>query len=163
LIIWFRPWLRKPSVTRGSISNRMTSNITTMDSRQLARRCRDLAENKKAENLVVLDVRKLTSITDYFVITSGSSEPHLRAIVDETMEKLRTEDDLRPRATDGSYRTGWMVLDYTDVIVHIMRGEVRQKYDLEALWSDAPRLKLRSPHSPSRRKPAARKKKEPTD
>lgn len=129
-----------------------------MDSRQLARRCRDLAENKKAENLVVLDVRKLTSITDYFVIASGSSEPHLRAIVDETIEKLRQEDNLRPRALDGSYRTGWMVLDYADVIVHIMRGEVRQKYDLEALWGDAPRLKMRALRAPNRRPAATRKK-----
>ncbi len=141
----------------------MTSNKITMDSRQLARRCRDLAENKKAENLVVLDVRKLTSITDFFVIASGSSEPHLRAIVDETVEKLRAENGLRPRATDGSYHTGWMVLDYADVIVHIMRGEVRQKYDLEALWSDAPRLKLRAPQLPSRRQAASRKKAATTD
>jgi ribosome-associated protein len=129
----------------------------TMDSRQLARRCRDLAENRKAENLVVLDVRKLTSITDFFVIASGTSEPHLRAIMDETTEKLREENGLRPRATDGSLQAGWMVLDYNDVIVHIMRAEVRQKYDLEALWSDAPRLKLRQTVTASPGKTAKKK------
>jgi ribosome-associated protein len=128
-----------------------------MDSRQLARRCRDLAENKKAENLVVLDVRKLTSITDFFVIATGTSEPHLRAIADETTEKLRLENHVRPRATDGSCQAGWMVLDYTDVIMHVMRPEVRQKYDLDSLWGDAPQVKLRKSTPPKRGAAAAKK------
>lgn len=115
-----------------------------MDSRKLALLCRDLAENKKAENVVVLDVRKLSSVTDYFVIASGSSEPHLRAIVDEITQKLRDEHGLRPRAIDGQTQTPWRVLDYFDVIVHVMRAEVREKYDLESLWGDAPRVKAKT-------------------
>ena len=114
-----------------------------MDSRKLARLCRELADNKKAEGIVVLDVRKLSSVTDYFVICSGTSEPHLRAITDEIMDKLREEQHLRPRAVDGTLHTAWLVLDYFDVIVHIMRSDAREHYDLESLWGDAPRVKPR--------------------
>jgi len=114
-----------------------------MDSRKLALLCRELAENKKAEDLAVLDVRKLSSITDYFVIASGTSEPHLRAISDEITEKLRTTHDLRPRAVDGTIQTNWLVLDFNDVIVHVMRNDVREHYDLEGLWGDAPKVRLR--------------------
>jgi len=114
-----------------------------MDSRKLALLCRDLAENKKAEDIVILDVRELSSVTDYFVIASGTSEPHLRAIVDEVTDKLREQHNLRPRAVDGTLQTAWLVLDYFDVIVHVMRQDVRDRYDLETLWGDAPRVKPR--------------------
>ena len=114
-----------------------------MDSRKLALLCRELADNKKAEDITILDVRKLSSITDYFVLASASSEPHLRAVVDEITDKLRGEHGLRPKAVDGKMPTQWLVLDYFDVIVHIMRADVRERYDLEALWGDAPRVKPR--------------------
>ena len=116
-----------------------------MDSRKLALLCRTLADDKKAEDIVVLDVSDLSSVTDYFVIASGTSEPHLRAIVDEITDKLREEHDLRPRAIDGTLHTAWVVLDYFDVIVHIMRQDVRERYDLETLWGDAPRVKPKKP------------------
>jgi ribosome silencing factor RsfS/YbeB/iojap len=72
-----------------------------MDSKKLALLCKKLAENKKAENIVVLDVRKLSSVTDYFVIASGTSEPHLRAIMNEVMDGLRDEHGIRPRRVEG--------------------------------------------------------------
>jgi ribosome-associated protein len=114
-----------------------------MDSRKLAQLCRELADNKKAEDILVLDVRRISSLADYFVIASGTSEPHLRAISEEILDKLRTERGLRPKAVDGTLTAGWLVLDLFDVIVHIMRPEVRERYDLEALWGDAPRVKTR--------------------
>jgi ribosome-associated protein len=112
-----------------------------MDSRKLARLCREFADNKKAENIVILDVRKLSSVTDYFVITSGTSEPHLRAIVDEITDQLRDDHGLRPLAVDGTVHGMWVVLDYFDVIVHVMRQDARERYDLEGLWGDAARVK----------------------
>jgi ribosome-associated protein len=112
-----------------------------MDSKKLALLCRDLADNRKAENVVVLDVRVVSSVTDYFVIASGTSEPHLRAITDELTTKLRDEHGLRPRAMDGTFQTAWIVLDFFDVIVHIMRADVRERYNLEGLWGDAPQVK----------------------
>ncbi len=102
-----------------------------------------MADNRKAENIVVLDVRELSSVTDYFVIASGTSEPHLRAIVDEITEELRELHDVRPRAVDGALKTAWIVLDFFDVIVHVMREDIRQRYDLETLWGDAPRVRAR--------------------
>jgi ribosome-associated protein len=114
-----------------------------MDSRKLALLCRELADNKKAEDILILDVRGLSSVTDYFVIASGTSEPHLRAIVDEVVDRLREDHDLRPNAIDGTFHTAWVVLDYFDVIVHVMRTDVREHYDLETLWGDAPRVRPR--------------------
>jgi ribosome-associated protein len=114
-----------------------------MDSKKLALLCRELAEEKKAEDIVILDVRELSSVTDYFVIASGTSEPHLRAIVDEITDKLRDEHGVRPKAVDGTLQTAWVVLDFFDVIVHVMRGDIRNRYDLETLWGDAPRIKAR--------------------
>ena len=114
-----------------------------MESKKLALLCRKLAENKKAENAVILDVRKLSSVTDYFVIASGTSEPHLRAVIDEITERLREGHHLRPRAVDGTLQAAWVVLDYFDVIVHVMRRDVRERYDLETLWGDAPRVRPR--------------------
>lgn len=112
-----------------------------MDSKKLALLCRELADNKKAENIAVLDVREISSVTDFFVIASGTSEPHLRAIVDEITDKLRDDHGIRPRAVDGTLHTAWIVLDFFDVIVHVMRADVRDRYDLETLWGDAPRVK----------------------
>jgi len=110
-----------------------------MDSKKLALLCRKLAENKKAENIVILDVRKLSSVTDYFVVASGSSEPHLRAIVNEITGGLWDDFQVRPRRVEGGAAAAWQVLDFFDVIVHVMRTEVREKYNLESLWGDAPR------------------------
>ncbi|NBV24426.1 MAG: ribosome silencing factor [Proteobacteria bacterium] len=112
-----------------------------MEAKKLALLCRELADNKKAEDIVILDVRKLSSVTDYFVIASGSSEPHLRAIVSEMEHRLRDEYGLRPRAEDGAVGGRWVVLDFFDVIVHVMHPDVRKQYDLEGLWSDAAKVR----------------------
>lgn len=114
-----------------------------MDSKKLALRCRELADNKKAEDIVVLDVSKISSVTDFFVIVTGTSEPHLRAIADEVTETLKLEDGEIPHSVDGALSGGWVVLDYFDVIVHIMRADARKLYDLESLWGDAPTVKVR--------------------
>ena len=128
-----------------------------MDSKKLALLCRDLADNKKAENLVVLDVRKLSSVTDFFVLASGTSQPHLRAIVEEIHSKLRDDHDLRPSRSEGYTSGTWVVLDYFDVIVHVMHSETRKRYDLEGLWGDARPLKARKPAAPKKKKTPAKK------
>ena len=114
-----------------------------MDSKKLAQLCREFADNKKAENIVILDVHDLSSVTDYFVVVSGTSEPHLRAIVEEVTSQLREKHAVRPRAVDGKVNGAWVVLDFFDVIVHVMRQDARERYDLEGLWGDAPRAKPR--------------------
>jgi ribosome-associated protein len=114
-----------------------------MDSKRLALLCREYADDKKAEDIVILDVRDVSSVTDYFVIASGTSEPHLRAVVEEITDQLRERHEVRPRAVDGTLQAAWIVLDYFDVIVHVMRRDVRERYDLESLWGDAPRIRTR--------------------
>jgi ribosome-associated protein len=127
-----------------------------MDSRKLALLCRKLADDKKAEAIVILDVRKISSVTNYFVIASGTSDPHLRAIVDEIAETLKKDHDLVPSGRDGTVHAAWVVLDYFDVMVHVMRSDVRQRYDLEGLWNDAPRVKPRATaRSPKNKTPMA--------
>lgn len=123
-----------------------------MTSRQLAQWCAWFADNRKADNIVILDVSKLSSVTDFFVIASGGSEPHLRAIRDEITDGLREDFGVRPNAVDGSTETAWMALDYFDVIVHVMKPEARELYDLEGLWRDAPRIKTRKPTTVRRAK-----------
>ena len=118
-----------------------------MDSKKLAQLCRDFADNRKAENIVILDVRDLSSVTDYFVIASGTSEPHLRAVVHEITDRLRDDYGLRALRTDGSTQGAWVVLDFFDVIVHVMRADVRERYDLEGLWGDAARVKAKAAKS----------------
>jgi ribosome-associated protein len=132
-----------------------------MNSKQLAMLCRKFAEDKKAENLLVLDVRELSSITDYFVIASGTSSPHLRAIVNAIADQLREQAGLRPRAMDGNLNGDWVALDYFDVIVHVMRAEIRQRYDLESLWGDAPRLSDVGKPALKKAKRVSRKKTDP--
>src|ERR1700734_1510186 len=123
-----------------------------MNSKKLAQLCSEFADNKKAENLVVLDVRKVSSVTDYFVAASGTSEPHLRAIVSEITDELREKHDVRPTRVDGHTGGAWVVLDFFDVIVHVMRADVRERYDLESLWGDAARLKPRKTAKTTKRK-----------
>ena len=120
-----------------------------MDAKKLAVLCRELADNKKADDILVLDVRKISSVTDYFVLASGNSEPHLRAVADEITDGLQREAGVRPRAVDGSLAGGWLVMDFFDVIVHIMRSDVRQRYDLESLWGDAPKVRLTAAGTPA--------------
>ncbi len=110
-----------------------------MDSKTLALLCRALADNRKAENIAILDVQEFSSITNYFVIVTGTSDPHLRAILSEITDTLKTEHNLSPRS-EGGPNSNWVVLDYFDVIVHIMNKDVRELYKLEDLWGDAPRI-----------------------
>ena len=114
-----------------------------MDSRKLALHTRKLADDRKAEDIVILDVRKLSSVTDYFVIASVLSDPHLKAVVDEVEGGIQKDLGLRVFAMDGTAAAGWVVLDFFDVIVHVMRRDTREHYNLEGLWNDAPQVRAR--------------------
>ena len=109
---------------------------------ELAKTCAQLAADKKAEGIVVLDLREISTFTDFFVICSGTSEPHLKAIAGEIETRLREDLGARPAAIDGFPTSQWIVLDYLQVIVHVFHQEKRDFYSLEDLWSDAPRLTI---------------------
>ncbi len=104
----------------------------------MAEACARAAEEKQAEDIVILDLRGISTITDYFVICSGTSLPHLKAVRREIADQIRTVHGDRPRTTDGELESRWVVLDYGDVIVHVFHHEMRSVYSLEDLWSDAP-------------------------
>jgi ribosome-associated protein len=89
---------------------------------------------------VVLDLEGISSFTDYFVICSGTSEPHLKAISGEIEEQLKAQHGVRAVSVDGFPASQWIVLDYLQVIVHVFRQEKREFYSLEDLWSDAQRV-----------------------
>jgi ribosome-associated protein len=89
---------------------------------------------------VVLDLRGISTFTDYFVICSGTSEPHLKAIAGEIEGKLKDDYGIRPVSVDGFPASQWIVLDYMQVIVHVFHREKREFYSLEDLWGDATRL-----------------------
>ena len=146
---------KKFKIRVSSVFNLWLNTPAKMDSKKLARLCREFADNKKAENIVILDVRELSSVTDYFVIASGTSEPHLRAIVDEITDQLRDEHGVRPRAVDGTVHGAWVVLDFFDVIVHVMRQEARERYDLESLWGDAAAGEIKEENHPQKTVKAA--------
>lgn len=135
------PFLNAPQPTSAfPFPVRRIHTVSTMDSKTLAQLCRDYAENRKAEDVVVLDVRKHSSVTDFFIIASATSEPHIRAIESEILDRLKEDHGIVPTRTDGSIQTNWVVADFFDVIVHVMKTDVRTRYDLEGLWGDAPRL-----------------------
>ena len=110
------------------------------DSERLARRLAELADSKGASEIVVLDMRKLVSYTDYLAICTARNERQARAIVDEVKLKLKNEDSLLPGGTDGEGAAGWIVLDFLDAVLHVFTAEARERYQLEDLWREAPRL-----------------------
>ncbi len=101
-----------------------------------------LASEKKAVNTVVLDLRKITSFTEFFVITSGTNQRQVQAIADEISEQLKKQMKFKAIRIEGYTTADWVLLDYGDFIVHIFNQKSREFYDLERLWRDAKRVEL---------------------
>lgn len=121
----------------------------------LAQTCAEAASNKKAEELVVLDLRQISTFTDFFVICSGSSEPQIKAIADEIQDRMRESHQMKPLRVDGFPMSQWVVVDFGPVLVHIFHASKRRHYALEDLWNDAPRLSLPPPTELSASPPAS--------
>ena len=107
--------------------------------RALALRIADLISDTPAANTLVLDIHAISPIADYFVICSGENERQLRAISRDVVEKMMSEG-IRPERTEGDPPSGWILIDFGDVIVHIFDVDQRAFYRLEDLWSEAPTL-----------------------
>ncbi len=107
----------------------------------LARRAAELALEKKCEEIKIIDLRGLTSVTDFFVIITADSERKAKAAAEHIIDELR-EDGERPMHVEGMDSMHWILLDYIDVVVHIFMPEERSFYDLESLWSEAPAVAL---------------------
>lgn len=115
-----------------------------MDSYQLANKATDLIFNKKGYNVKILDLRKLTTITDYFVVCSGDSDTQVKAIADEVDKGLR-DQGIRPWHTEGYKALNWILIDFVDVVVHVFKKDIRDYYNLEKLWGDAPSVDVTDP------------------
>jgi ribosome-associated protein len=116
--------------------------VSGPDSEALTRRLAELADSKGANEIVALDMRKLVSYTDFLTICTARNERQARAIVDEVKLRLKQEDGLLPAGVEGSGPAGWIVVDYLDAVLHVFTAEARQRYGLEDLWREAPRLEL---------------------
>lgn len=111
-------------------------------SEQLARRLAAIADSKKAEEVVVLDMRPLVAYTDFLAICTARSERQAKAILDEVRLRVKREAGLLPGGVDGGGDAGWTILDYLDCVLHVFTPEARERFGLEELWRDAPRLEL---------------------
>jgi ribosome-associated protein len=113
-----------------------------LTSLEQARRIAALAQEKLAEDVLVLDMRSECTFTDYFVIATGRNARQTAAIWDEVHEKLKQEARLIPRTVDGVREGTWILADYLDVVLHVFTPEARSYYKLEDLWGDVPAIEL---------------------
>ena len=121
-------------VTRGTIR----SGRRRLEPLALAQHIVDIAADRQASDILLLDLRAISPIADYFVICSGNSDRQLEALEREIVGQLRDHEHARPRQREGSPASGWVLLDYGDVVVHIFSASEREFYRLEELWSAAP-------------------------
>ena len=112
--------------------------LSVEQSREFAREIANLALTKKAFDVVIMDVREVSSVTDFFVIASGATDIQVKAIGRAIDDGLRARG-VKPLHSEGEGSCTWLLLDYVDVVVHVMQPRVRDYYNLEGLWADAPR------------------------
>ena len=125
--------------------------MNPVQSENLARRVAELADSKKGEDIVVLDMRDLVAYTDFLAICTARNERQARGIVDEVRVRVKQELGLLPSGVDGGGDAGWTIVDYLDTVLHVFTPEARDRYQLEDLWHEAPRLEVdfEAPEAPS--------------
>ncbi len=107
---------------------------------ELARHLVDAIEDKKGEDIVLMDIHTQSAFADYFVLCSGTSERQIKAILDAILESAQKDMRLKPRQIEGQPENGWVLLDFDDVIVHVFSPSQRRYYNLEGLWKESPVL-----------------------
>ena len=132
-----KPAAKKPAAKKPA---RVKPSVDAL--RALVEKVRAILDAKKGENVVVLHVKDISSITDYLILCSGLNNPHLRALADEVAKQLRLETPpVAAHRRAGSVESEWLVLDYFDFVVHLFTPQMRSYYALEQLWKDAPVVK----------------------
>ena len=132
-----KPAAKKPAAKKPA---RVKPSVDAL--RALVDKVRAILDAKKGENVVVLHVKDVSSITDYLILCSGLNNPHLRALADEVAKQLRLETPpVAAHRRAGSVESEWLVLDYFDFVVHLFTPQMRSYYALEQLWKDAPVVK----------------------
>ncbi len=118
----------------------MSEKSGNVNPEELARLCAQVADDRKAGDVMILDVSKFSTVADYFVLCTGNSEPHLKAIGDRIGRDVKEKLGVKPRTVEGTPSSQWVLLDYITVLVHVMTPDMRELYNLESLWGDAPTL-----------------------
>ena len=129
---------------------------------RLLKLCEEIAYDRKAENIVRIDLKDVAAVSDYFILCTATSEPHIRAIAERIQRGVLEKLKMKPLHVDGSPESRWIIVDYGMVMVHIMTEDSRSLYQLEDLWSDAPKTDAvkRIEAAIKRRENAAKKKAE---
>ena len=118
---------------------RLKEEYRSADGQELAQACSRIGSDGKAEDIVILDVRGISSFTDFFVIMSGRSTRHVQALAESIENEFRSKR-IKTSGAEGLKEGKWVVLDFDDVVVHVFYHEQRDFFDLEGLWHDAPRI-----------------------
>lgn len=132
--------------------------VMPLKSKQIALLVQEACEEKKGEDIVILDIRKLSSIADYFVIASGTSDRHVRAIAENVLDRLE-QKKIKCTHVEGIQESRWVLLDFSDIIVHVFYPETRRFYSLERLWGEASKFQEPKAKSPKSRKPRKKESK----
>ena len=117
-----------------------TGAINPLTPLEQARRIADLARDKLARDVTILDMRPACSYTDYFVICTGRNPRQAKAIYEDVRERLKADEHVTPRRVDGAEHGTWILADYLDVVFHVFTPEAREYYRLEELWGDVPSI-----------------------
>jgi ribosome-associated protein len=117
--------------------------ISVIKGKDIAKIAAQIIDDRKGENVVLLDVGEISSVTDMYMIVTGLSTPHLKALYDEVQHTLK-KDGVHCYRKTGDAMCGWLVLDYVDLVIHIFSKEAREYYAIEELWEAAPRLDIQS-------------------
>ena len=117
---------------------------TTSNSRALAQRAAQIAIDNKAQDVVLLDLRGVTDMTDFFVIASGTSDTHVRSIGQHMIEDMKNKEGSPAHHVEGLEKGRWVLLDFVDFVVHVFHPTLRNFYQLERLWADAEQIPLDS-------------------
>jgi ribosome-associated protein len=127
-----------PSAKRG-YTRRVEKDVDDqLSSLEHARRVASLAQEKLAEDVVILDMRPVCTYTDFFVLCTGRNPRQAKAIFDEVHARLKRDDGLLPRSVEGQAEATWIIADYLDLVLHVFTPEARGFYRLEELWGDVP-------------------------
>lgn len=126
---------------RGTVEE-ICPHLIVPDSLTIAKTCAKCADEIQAEDIVVLDLRGISTLADYFVVCTATSLPHLKAVSRDIRKRTEEEIGEVPRSAEGEASSLWLVIDYVDVVVHVFHEEKRELYAIEDLWSDAPHVAL---------------------
>jgi ribosome-associated protein len=127
-----------PGSTGDTLNSPQSRSFHRLTSLEQARRIADLAQEKLARDVLILDMRPVCSYTDYFVVCTGNNPRQAKAIYDEVREGLKREEKLIPQRVHGEREASWILADYLDVVLHVFTPEARDYYRLEELWEDVP-------------------------